>query len=163
MEKKSIARLLYTINLSVLVSCLFVGVLVFLMLEEKNNISRQSLQIATEPIYREMPELPHPNPMIPLALTEDGLKGKTLFNENCGMCHMPNDEALIGPGLWQVGKRRSLEWIVKWIHNPMKMVNSGDPYAIEIYTKYNRFPMTAFPALNEKQIKQILAYLDAGM
>lgn len=162
MEKKSIARLLYVINLSLLVSCLFVGVLVFLMLGEKNNTSRQSLQLVAEPIDREMPELSHPNLTIPLALSEDGLKGEALFNENCGMCHMPNDEVLIGPGLWQIGKRRPLEWIVKWIHNPMKMVNRGDPYAVEIYKKYNQTPMAAFPALKEKQIKQILEYLGSG-
>ena len=158
MEKKSIARLLYTINLSVLVSCLFVGVLVFSLgkLLDAPPPEVPFVCLVESPIS-------HPNPMIPLALTEDGLKGEALFKENCGICHMPNDEALIGPGLWQIGKRRPLDWIVKWIHNPMKMVNSGDPYAVEIYTKYNRFPMTAFPALNEKQIKQILAYLDAGM
>lgn len=157
MEKKSIARLLYVINLSLLVSCLFVGVLVFSLgpLLDAPPQKVPFVCLVESPVS-------HPNLTIPLALSEDGLKGEALFKENCGMCHMPNDEVLIGPGLWQIGKRRPLEWIVKWIHNPMKMVNRGDPYAVEIYKKYNQTPMAAFPALKEKQIKQILEYLGSG-
>jgi mono/diheme cytochrome c family protein len=157
MENKSIARLLYTINLSVLVSCLFVGVLVFSLgkLLDAPPPEVPFVCLVESPIS-------HSNPMIPLALTEDGLKGEALFKENCGICHMPNDEALIGPGLWQVGKRRSFDWIVRWVHNPQKVIKSGDTYANELFEKFNRAEMTAFPSLNEKQIKQILAYLGSG-
>jgi mono/diheme cytochrome c family protein len=85
--------------------------------------------------------------------------GKTLFENNCKSCHNPDGEKLTGPGLKDIEKRRDLAWLVKWINNPALVIQSGDKYANDLYNQYNKTQMTAFPALKEADVKDILAYI----
>lgn len=86
--------------------------------------------------------------------------GKTLFENNCKACHNPDGEKLTGPGLKDITKRRDLAWLVKWIQNPMGVIASGDKYANDLYNQYNKTQMTAFPALKEADVQNIIAYID---
>lgn len=149
MEKKSIARLLYVINLSVLVSCLFVGILVF-SLGQLFDVPPQEV-----PFVCGVEDMPSPKILI-----GDALKGERLFKDNCAVCHNSSSEALVGPGLANISKRRSFDWIVRWVHNPQKVIKSGDMYAHELFEKFNVAEMTAFPLLKEEEVSYILEYLD---
>jgi mono/diheme cytochrome c family protein len=86
--------------------------------------------------------------------------GKTLFENNCKSCHNPDGEKLTGPGLKDIEKRRDLAWLVKWINNPQIVIQSGDKYAVDLYNQYNKTQMTAFPALKEADVVNILAYIN---
>lgn len=86
--------------------------------------------------------------------------GKALFQNNCASCHNPIKDAT-GPALQGVDKRvPDKEWIYKWIHNPAAVIASGDKYANEIYNKWNKTNMTAFPNLKNDEIDAIVQYVN---
>jgi mono/diheme cytochrome c family protein len=92
---------------------------------------------------------------------QDAAEGEGIFKNNCTSCHAVTDEVVIGPGLKGISARRPIDWLVKWIHNPQAVISSGDKYAVDLYNKYNKTQMTAFPNLSEGQIKSVVAYIDA--
>lgn len=87
--------------------------------------------------------------------------GKALFQANCASCHNPLKDAT-GPALKGVSAQvPSKEWLHDWVHNSAKLIASGDKYANEIYTKWNKTAMTAFPNLSTDEIDAIITYVDA--
>jgi mono/diheme cytochrome c family protein len=93
---------------------------------------------------------------------QDAAEGETLFKNNCAACHNTNDEVLVGPGLKGISERRPIDWIIKWVHNPQSVIASGDKYANDLYTKFNKAAMTPYPNFSDDQIKGIVAYIDAA-
>jgi len=96
----------------------------------------------------------------------DGEKGKQLFKDNCTACHK-TDQKAIGPALKGVYTKntakeigKDLEWFKKWIANSSEVIASGDPYANKLFNEYNKTQMTAFPALQEADVVNILTYLE---
>jgi mono/diheme cytochrome c family protein len=92
---------------------------------------------------------------------QDTAEGEQIFKNNCSTCHAVTDEVVVGPGLKGVSQRRPIDWIVKWVHNPQAVIASGDKYAVDLYNKYNKAQMTAYPGYSEAQIKSVIAYIDA--
>ncbi|TAE39018.1 MAG: cytochrome C [Runella slithyformis] len=90
----------------------------------------------------------------------DAANGETLFKNNCASCHNPGDQVVVGPGLKGIQQRRDLAWLVKWVKNPNGVIASGDQYAVDLYNKYGKAQMTAFPSYGEKEVKDILAYVE---
>jgi len=64
----------------------------------------------------------------------------------------------VGPALFGVGDKYDKEWLYKWIKNSQDMVKAGDPQAVAIFEEYNGAVMTAFPALSDADIDNIIAY-----
>jgi mono/diheme cytochrome c family protein len=86
--------------------------------------------------------------------------GKALFSQNCASCHAI-DKKLTGPALKGVedrwgGDRKKLH---AWIHNSQAFLKTGDTYANNLYTEYNKIAMNLFPNLSEKEIDAILDYV----
>ena len=98
----------------------------------------------------------------PTAYTLEQFEGESLFKNNCATCHAATEEVVIGPGLKGITQRRPIDWIVKWVQNPQKVIKSGDKYAVDLYNKFNKTQMTAFPNLKEEDIKAILSYMNSG-
>ncbi|WP_274474259.1 c-type cytochrome [Mangrovimonas aestuarii] len=96
----------------------------------------------------------------------DPAKGKSLFNTNCAACHSL-DKDLTGPKLRNVEARLSdeqgldREWIYAWVRNSSGMIKSGDAYANDVFNRYNKTAMTAFPQLSDEDLNNILAYTSA--
>jgi len=61
--------------------------------------------------------------------------GEKLFNQLCTSCHIINED-YIGPAMSGILDRRSPEWIMNMILNPIQMLEE-DPIAIELLEKYN--------------------------
>ncbi len=97
-----------------------------------------------------------------IMFAQDAAEGETLFKNNCTACHNTNDEVLVGPGLKGISERRPIDWIIKWVHNPQAVIASGDKYANDLYTKFNKAAMTPYPNFSDDQIKGIVAYIDAS-
>lgn len=96
---------------------------------------------------------------IPAPLTDPvALKGKTLFQSSCSSCHSLTHEVLLGSGLQGINQRRSQEWLLKWINNSQRVIQSGDADAASLYSK---FKPTVMPNFNysDEDIKAILTYL----
>ncbi len=93
----------------------------------------------------------------------DAKNGEKLFKANCTACHAL-DKQLVGPALGGVVDRLKTEqsldadWIHKWIKDNKALRESGDKYANEVYEKFNKTEMTAFPSLSDQDINDILEY-----
>jgi mono/diheme cytochrome c family protein len=86
--------------------------------------------------------------------------GDALFKNNCAQCHAVN-EKVVGPALAGIAKRRPASWVVSWVHNSAKVIASGDDYAVKLYEENGKQQMPSFPQLSEKDIKDILAWVDS--
>ncbi len=93
----------------------------------------------------------------------DVAKGEGIFKNNCAQCHATSDEVLVGPGLKGVRQRTPGEaWLQKWIRNSANVIASGDAYAVQVYNKFQKIPMSTFPNLTDDDIKSILDYVDSA-
>jgi mono/diheme cytochrome c family protein len=86
-------------------------------------------------------------------------KGKQLFLLNCAACHAVN-KTLVGPALVGIEERVPDKKILyQWIRNNQKVLQSGNPYFIDLYNKYNKMPMNSFPSLTDEEIESILNFI----
>ena len=84
-----------------------------------------------------------------------------VFEKKCSSCHTIGNGDSIGPDLKDVTKRRSAEWLIKFIPSPEGMVSDGDPIATELYNKAGKkfMPDQSF---SESEIKAILKFVESG-
>lgn len=87
--------------------------------------------------------------------------GALIFKQNCSACHSIGGGKLVGPDLKGITKKRTKEWLTKFIISSTNLIKSGDPDAIAIYKEYNNSPMKDFP-LTQEEISKILDYTGAG-
>ena len=92
---------------------------------------------------------------------QDLAEGEQIYKNNCSTCHAVTDEVIVGPGLKGILQRRTIDWIVPWVKNPQAVIASGDKYAVDLYNKYNKAQMTAYPGYSAAQITSVIAYIDA--
>jgi mono/diheme cytochrome c family protein len=83
--------------------------------------------------------------------------GKSLFTNNCTVCHAINDQ-VVGPALKDVHERRDLPWLQSFIKNSQAVIQSGDDYAVNLYNEYNKTLMPAFD-FSDEEVNAILAYI----
>jgi mono/diheme cytochrome c family protein len=87
--------------------------------------------------------------------------GKAIFQSNCASCHNPLKDAT-GPALKGVdGRVPSKEWIYNWVHNSSKVIAGGDKYANDLFAKWNKTAMTAFPQLSTEEIDAVVTYVNS--
>jgi cytochrome c2 len=85
--------------------------------------------------------------------------GRALFQANCASCHAVNKK-LTGPALAGVEDRwPEKNKLYDWVHNSTGVIKSGYPYAVSLFSEYNKTQMTAFPQLSTKDIDAILGYV----
>jgi len=60
-----------------------------------------------------------------------------LFGARCTSCHTIGDGPRIGPDLLGVAERRKPDWITTFLHGPGKLIDSGDPTAVELFKRFN--------------------------
>ncbi|MGK7397813.1 MAG: c-type cytochrome [Candidatus Cyclobacteriaceae bacterium M3_2C_046] len=84
-------------------------------------------------------------------------QGQTLFENNCTVCHQVHQQ-LVGPALADVTQRRPLPWLISFIKNSQKVIQSGDDYAVELYNQYNKVLMPSFD-FSDEEVLNILAYI----
>jgi cytochrome c551/c552 len=85
-------------------------------------------------------------------------EGKTIFTARCAGCHNVN-KILTGPALAGVSDRRSIDWIIQFVHSSQTVIRSGDTYANALYNKFNRIQMPDHPDLTAENIKSVVAYI----
>lgn len=82
-------------------------------------------------------------------------KGKTTYEKLCSACHKPT-EKFIGPAPKGILDRRSPEWVMNMILNPVEMVQK-DPVAKKLLMEFNGSPM-ADQNLTEEDARAVLEY-----
>ncbi|MBZ0089806.1 MAG: cytochrome c, partial [Thermoanaerobaculia bacterium] len=88
-------------------------------------------------------------------------QGEQLFKRTCFACHTVGGGRLVGPDLRGVGGRRSEEWLIAFVQNSQKVIQSGDPTAVALFEEYFRIPMPA-QALSDDEVRAVLAFTRVG-
>jgi cytochrome c2 len=86
--------------------------------------------------------------------------GKAIFNSRCAACHNVN-KVMTGPALAGVDGRRSIDWIIKFVHSSQAMVKAGDKDAVAVFNQFNKIPMPDHTDLTDENIKDIVAFIKA--
>lgn len=81
-------------------------------------------------------------------------KGKGIFESKCGACHK-FDQKYVGPALGGVTKRRTPEWIMNQILNPVEMAQK-DPIGQELLATY--LTQMTFQNVTQEDTRAILEY-----
>lgn len=97
---------------------------------------------------------------LPTPDSESGIKGKSLFQQNCASCHNIYKDAT-GPSL--LGFTERGPWTVRqnvydWIRNPTAFMQKNE-YARKLKEIYGSM-MTAFPHLTNEEINAICDFVD---
>ncbi|RKD13697.1 cytochrome C [Pelobium manganitolerans] len=83
-------------------------------------------------------------------------KGKAIFDTKCTACHKTTAEKLVGPGLKEITKLRTPEWIMNMITNPEEMTKK-DPIAKALLEEH-LIQMT-FQNVSDEETRQIYEFL----
>ena len=102
-------------------------------------------------------ELEHHN--LPASATPsdpDEVKGKLAFESKCLACHSLGQGPKLGPDLAGVTKRRSDDWLTRWLKSPDQMLAS-DADAKAMLQEFKNLPMPN-QNLDDAEIRQFLKY-----
>lgn len=94
-----------------------------------------------------------------MAFDANAQDGKTLFKQNCGVCHTTTQQKLVGPGLEGIATKRKEEWLIKWIKDSQALVNSGDADAMKAFEDGGKVAMPPFANLTDADVKAIIAFV----
>ena len=87
---------------------------------------------------------------------------KTVFKQNCAVCHYLTDKHSTGPGLKGIADRAPKEgdWLFRWIKNNEKVTKSGDAYASKIVKENGGASMTVFEGtISDDDIHALIEYI----
>jgi cytochrome c551/c552 len=82
-------------------------------------------------------------------------KGQVVFNAKCAACHKTTDQKIVGPGLKDITKRRTPEWIMNQITNPVEM-EQKDPVGKALLEKH--LTQMTFQNVTDDETRQLLEY-----
>lgn len=85
--------------------------------------------------------------------------GESLFKNNCQICHEVHEQK-VGPALADVHNRMPIPWIKSFISNSQKVIESGDEYAVNLYTEFNQTPMTSFD-FSDEELNSVIQYIQS--
>ena len=83
-------------------------------------------------------------------------KGQVVFTAKCSACHKTTDQKVVGPGLKGVTNRRTPEWIMNQITNPVEM-EQKDPVGQALLAKH--LTQMTFQNVTDDETRQILEFL----
>jgi mono/diheme cytochrome c family protein len=149
-------QLALTVLLTALVLLLVCGAALFYAYKPGDSTA-----VVTTPEKAQEALDPQPKGENGAVLTAATEEGKKIFTDNCQVCHSVGADKLIGPGLKDITKRRTEAWLIPWIRNSQKVVESGDKYAVDLYNAYNKTQMPPYD-FTDDQIKSVLAYIEAA-
>ena len=86
--------------------------------------------------------------------------GAQIYKANCTSCHTIGGGRLVGPDLEGVTKKRTADWLKKWIKSSTDFIASGDADAIAIFEEYNKSVMTSFYHFSDEDMEALLVYLE---
>lgn len=82
------------------------------------------------------------------------------FGQNCTSCHTIGGGRLTGPDLKDVTKRRSREWLLRFVPDPKRMLESGDPVIAELYKDY-RALMPTISGMTPERAEALIGLIEA--
>ncbi len=83
------------------------------------------------------------------------------FRQNCVSCHTIGGGRITGPDLKDVAKRKDRPWLARFIQNPQVVLDSGDPYAIELQQEARGAVMRTIPGITPELAQALLDLIEA--
>jgi mono/diheme cytochrome c family protein len=101
-------------------------------------------------------------PQEPIEIYKQGdpAKGAKIFKNICSACHTLGKGTRVGPDLASIHKRRSRDWLHRFIPSSTKMIASGDADAVAVFEKFNKQVMPD-QAFTTAQLDSLLAYIES--
>ena len=91
-----------------------------------------------------------------VATDPEAVAGKLAFESKCLACHSVGQGKKLGPDVAGVTKRRSDDWLARWLKSPEKMLET-DAVAKAMLKEYNNIPMPN-QSLSDEEIRQYMRY-----
>lgn len=90
--------------------------------------------------------------------------GEMMFRDRCSSCHTisgglapARNAKPLGPDLYGVTERRDAAWLRRWLAEPDRMLEEGDPIAAAMYEQWQVL-MPNF-SLDEREIENLIQYM----
>ncbi|TAK56685.1 MAG: cytochrome c [Bacteroidetes bacterium] len=83
------------------------------------------------------------------------------FKQNCVSCHTIGGGRLTGPDLKNVAQRKDRAWLTKFLMDPKGMIESGDPYALELQKSSRGAIMPTIVGMNKASAEALLDLIEA--
>jgi nitrite reductase (NO-forming) len=123
------------------------------------NASQGAIGLVSTAAKPPAQDLEHHNMPASATPTEpDAVAGKQAFESKCLACHSVGGGKKLGPDLAGVTKRRSKDWLARWLKEPEKMLQT-DADAKAMLKEYNNLPMPN-QSLGDAEIRQYLKYFE---
>jgi mono/diheme cytochrome c family protein len=118
--------------------------------QQWDDLDRQLRQLRSAPVATKSP-----------APTSAPTGVARFFGQNCAGCHTIGGGALTGPDLKHVTARRDRSWLVRYLHNPKAVIESGDPYALHLLAEARGVVMPKPFGMTQERAEGILEFIDA--
>ena len=82
------------------------------------------------------------------------------YRSNCGACHTIGNGPRVGPDLKGVTQRKDLQWLLEFMQDPKKVVDSGDPYAKNVVKASHGMVMPRVPGVDHERAEALLNFID---
>ena len=86
---------------------------------------------------------------------------RAFFRDNCARCHTIGGGRLTGPDLKDVHQRQSLEWLLGFMQDPQALIDSGDPYARQLFESARGVVMPQVAGLDAQRAQSLLDMITA--
>jgi len=121
------------------------------------NASQGAIGLISTAVKADVTEIEHHNlPASPTPTEPEAAQGKLNFESKCLACHSVGQGKKLGPDMVGVTKRRTEDWLTRWLRSPEKMLES-DPHAKAMLKEYNNLPMPN-QNLSDTEIRQYIQY-----
>jgi mono/diheme cytochrome c family protein len=83
------------------------------------------------------------------------------FRQNCSSCHTIGGGRLTGPDLKGVLERKDRPWLSRFIQNPKALIDSGDPYAVQLQQEARGVVMPTVSGMSPERAEALLDLIEA--
>ena len=96
--------------------------------------------------------------LLPMSLSAQ--EAADFFRENCISCHTIGGGRLTGPDLKDVSERKDRDWLGRFLLNPKAVIDSGDPYAVELFEQARGTVMPTIPGMTPEHAATLLDLIE---
>jgi mono/diheme cytochrome c family protein len=82
------------------------------------------------------------------------------FQQNCSTCHTIGGGRLVGPDLKDAVQQKDREWLEHFMQDPEAVLNSGDPYALQLKKDANGIVMPKMPGVTPQMADALLNMIE---
>lgn len=82
------------------------------------------------------------------------------FHQYCTACHTIGGGRLTGPDLKDVTRQKDRAWLEHFIQNPKAVIDSGDPFALQLQQDARGIVMPTIPGMNPQMAKELIDFIE---